>query len=40
MVAVPAAMIYNYFNFRLRATLVEMNTYGQRLLLAVFGEKR
>jgi biopolymer transport protein ExbB len=40
VVAVPAAMIYNYFNFRLRATLVEMNTYGQRLLLAVFGEKR
>jgi biopolymer transport protein ExbB len=40
VVAVPAAMIYNYFNFRLRATLVEMNTYGQRLLLVVFGEKR
>jgi biopolymer transport protein ExbB/TolQ len=40
VVAVPAAMIYNYFNFRLRATLVEMNTYGQRLLLTVFGEKR
>lgn len=40
VVAVPAAMIYNYFNFRLRAVLVEMNTYGQRLLLAIFGEKR
>lgn len=40
VVAVPAAMIYNYFNFRLRATLVEMNTFGQRLLLTVFGEKR
>lgn len=40
VVAVPAAIIYNYFNFRLRATLVEMNTYGQRLLLAVFGDKR
>jgi biopolymer transport protein ExbB len=40
VVAVPAAMIYNYFNFRLRAILVEMNTYGQRLLLTVFGEKR
>jgi biopolymer transport protein ExbB len=40
VVAVPAAMIYNYFNFRLRASLVEMNTYGQRLLLTIFGEKR
>ena len=40
VVAVPAAMIYNYFNFRLRAVLVEMNTYGQRLLLSIFGEKR
>jgi biopolymer transport protein ExbB/TolQ len=40
VVAVPAAIIYNYFNFRLRATLVEMNTYGQRLLLGMFGEKR
>ena len=40
VVAVPAAIIYNYFNFRLWATLVEMNTYGQRLLLAVFGDKR
>jgi len=40
VVAVPAAIIYNYFNFRLRATLVEMNTYGQRLLLAIYGEKR
>lgn len=40
VVAVPAAIIYNYFNFRLRATLVGLNTYGQRLLMAVFGQKR
>lgn len=40
VVAIPAAIIYNYFNFRLRAVLVEMNTYGQRLLLAVFGDRR
>lgn len=40
VVAIPAAIIYNYFNFHMRTVMVEMNTYGQRLLIYLFGDKR
>jgi biopolymer transport protein ExbB len=40
VVAIPAAIVYNYFNFRLRSVVVDMNTYGQRLLIHLFNEKR
>jgi biopolymer transport protein ExbB len=36
LVAVPSAIIYNYFSFKLRAVLVNMNTYSQRLLMLLF----
>jgi biopolymer transport protein ExbB len=38
-VAIPSAIIYNYFNFRLRAVLVDMNSYGQRLLMMLYEER-
>ncbi len=39
MVAIPAAILYNYFTFRLRSVIVNMNSYSQRLLVLLF-EKR
>jgi len=39
IVAVPAAICYNYFTFRLRGIVVQMNSYSQRLLVLLF-EKR
>ena len=39
-VAIPSAIIYNYFNFRLRAVLVDMNSYGQRLLMMLYEERQ
>ena len=38
-VAIPSAIIYNYFNFRLRAVLVDMNSYGQRLLMMLYEDR-
>jgi biopolymer transport protein ExbB len=38
-VAIPAAMLYNYFTFRLRAIIVDMNTYGQRLTMLLFAKR-
>lgn len=38
-VAIPAAILYNYFTFRLRSVVVIMNSYSQRLLVLLF-EKR
>jgi biopolymer transport protein ExbB len=39
LVAVLASLCYNYFTFRLRGILVEMNTFSQRLLV-MMGEGR
>jgi biopolymer transport protein ExbB len=39
IVAIPSAILYNYFTFRLRAIVVNMNSYSQRLLVLLF-EKR
>ncbi|MBD3272694.1 MAG: hypothetical protein GF384_09190, partial [Elusimicrobia bacterium] len=38
-VAIPSAILYNYFTFQLRAIMVKMNSYSQRLLVLLF-EKR
>ncbi|MFH1378809.1 MAG: MotA/TolQ/ExbB proton channel family protein [bacterium] len=39
VVAIPSAIFYNYFTFKLRAVIVHMNAYSQRLLVLLF-EKR
>jgi len=36
LVAVPAAVIYNYFTFRLRGIIVRTNTYSQMLVIKIF----
>lgn len=38
-VAIPAAILYNFFTFKLRTVIVQMNSYSQRLLVLLF-EKR
>lgn len=35
-VAVPSAVIYNYFTFRLRSIIVTMNSYSQLLVITIF----
>lgn len=36
IVAIPSAVFYNYFTFKLRAVIVHMNSYSQRLLVLLF----
>ena len=37
IVAVPAAMLYNYFTYRLRGIVVRMNNYAQELVILLYG---
>lgn len=37
VVAVPAAMFYNYFTFRLRSIVVRMNNYANELIILMYG---
>lgn len=39
VVAIPSAILYNFFTFKLRTVVVQMNSYSQRLLVLLF-EKR
>ena len=37
VVAVPAAMFYNYFTYRLRSIVVRMNNHANQLIILIYG---
>jgi biopolymer transport protein ExbB/TolQ len=39
VVAVPAAILYNYFTYRLRAISVRMNNHSNELVILMYGDK-
>lgn len=37
IVAVPAAVLFNFFTYRLRSIVVKMNNYAQELIILIYG---